>query len=775
MFLNQPQPLMLKKIIALILIIVAIYWSFSVLLPSNISKLDTPKNQFSTERALVHLKEITKAPHYLGSSEHAIVRNYIVKQLDILGFETDTQIGFSMSQWGNLSKPKNIIAKYKGQENGKALVLLTHYDSHPHSSFGASDAGSGVVTILEGLRAFLSENTQPKNDIIVVVTDGEELGLNGADIFVNQHPWAKNAGLVLNFEARGSGGPSYMLIETNQGNAELMKHFVAANPEFPVANSLAYSIYKMLPNDTDLTRFREDGNIDGFNFAFIDDHFDYHTALDTYDRLDRNTLEHQGTYLMPLLQYFTEANLSSVKSTEDYIYFNVPLFKTVIYPFAWIFPMLILAILGFIGLLIYGFKREAFIGSEISRGFAAFFITLFSSAAIGFGLWFLIKQLYPEYNEILHGFTYNGHLYILAFAFLAITICFGVYHKVYKPQNTASLFIAPLFFWLVICTAIAFYLPGASFFIIPVFFGLITLFVLIRQNKPNLILLALLGFPVLTIMSPFIKMFPVGLGLKILFVSCILVVLIFGMLVSLFGFFKRKNLWAYLFLGITVIVLIIAHLQSDFTTERPKPNSLNYVLNTDTNTAVWSTYDAILDAYTKPFLTESPDNASELNQNISNSKYQSGLTYIKDAPTKNLEKPEITIVSDTIINNYREVFIHFKSNRQAERVDVFADSTNVFIKAIINGVVAKTGVERKHAFENRLNNRLFTYFISDNDPLEMRLTLPKNQETTLQFYEATYDLLSNEHFSIPKRTQAMIPKPFVVNDAVIIKSTFVIK
>ncbi|TYB78566.1 M28 family peptidase [Bizionia myxarmorum] len=766
---------MLKKIIAFILIVLAVYWSFFVLLPSDISKLDAPENTFSTERALVHLKEISKAPHYLGNAEHEVVRNYIIQQLETLGLETEVQEQVSISQWGNVSKPKNIVAKLKGKENGKALLLLTHYDSHPHSSFGASDAGSGVVTILEGIRAFISDNKTPKNDIIIVITDGEELGLNGADTFVNKHPWAKNVGLVLNFEARGSGGPSYMLIETNQGNAELMKHFVAANPEFPVANSLAYSIYKMLPNDTDLTRFREDGNIDGFNFAFIDDHFDYHTALDTYERLDRNTLEHQGNYLMPLLHYFSEADLNSVKSTEDYIYFNVPLFKTVIYPFAWIFPMLILAILVFIGLIFHGIKKEAFFFSEIGRGFAAFLLTLISAGGIGLGLLLLIKQLYPQYNDILHGFTYNGHVYIVAFASLALTICFGIYHRLYKSNNTASLLVAPLFFWLVICTLVAMNLPGASFFIIPVFFGLLSLFILIRQKKPNLILLALLGFPVITIMSPFIKMFPVGLGLKILFVTCILVVLIFGMLVSVFGFYKNQKLLARLFLIITITSLVVAHIQSNFSEERPKPNSLNYVLDSDKNTAVWATYDAILDSYTKPFLTEKPDDASILNKNTIGSKYKSGFTYTKNAPLKSLVKPEITIVSDTIINNFRQVHIQFKSNRKAERIEVFADSTNVFKEAIINGVSAKKNTAMENVFTERFNNRLFSYFVSDNEPLEMVLTIPENQKTILTFYEATYDILTNPEFSIPGRTKAMIPKPFVLNDAVIIKSSFEIK
>ena len=35
----------------------------------------------------------------------------------------------------------------------------------------------------------------------------EEVGLDGARLFVNNHPWAKNVGIALNFEARGSGGP----------------------------------------------------------------------------------------------------------------------------------------------------------------------------------------------------------------------------------------------------------------------------------------------------------------------------------------------------------------------------------------------------------------------------------------------------------------------------------------------------------------------------------------------------------------------------------------
>ena len=763
---------MFKKLIAILILCLAVYLSFDALLPNKISNLDTPLTQFSSDRALVHLAEISKAPHYTGNKENARVRNYIISELQKLGLTTETQEGFTNSQWNNFTKPVNILARIKGESNSKALMLLTHYDSNPHSSIGASDAGSGVVTILEGLRAYLAEGNTPKNDIIVCITDAEELGLNGAELFVNQHPWVKDVGLVLNFEARGSGGPSYMLIETNGGNASLMKEFVAANPEYPVANSLAYSIYKMLPNDTDLTVFRRDGDIEGFNFAFIDDHFDYHTANDNYQRLDRNTLEHQGTYLMPLLKHFSQANLTNLKSTEDYIYFNIPFFKTVTYPFSWIIPMLVIALLAFIALLIYGFKQRQLKGKDIGKGFIAFLLSLLISGVVGFFGWKLILFIYPEYNEILHGFTYNGHTYIWFFVLLTLAISFYVYGKVYKSNNVSSLLIAPLFFWLLICALTAFGLKGASYFIIPVYFGLIALFVLIRQQKPSLIVLAFLCIPVLLIMSPLIKMFPVGLGLKILFVSAILLVLIFGLCLPIFGFLKHKKRWSYGFFTLAIISFFVAHFNSQFTEESPKPNSLVYALDADKNTAVWATYDKILDTYTTNFLGETPDETKAFGTNTFGSKYGTGFSYSKSAPVKNIPQPKVEISNDTIIGNLRSYNICIVPQRHVQRIELFTDTTNVFHNFKINGVKIEKKTEEDFAvFDKRKSNRLFCYYVTNDEPLELEISVPKNQQTSIELYEASNDLLENELFSIPKRSKDMIPKPFVLNDAIIVKKT----
>ncbi len=760
---------MLKKAIALLLIIFAIYWSFYALIPHNISDLNAPKSEFSSQRSLIHLKEISKKPHFVGTKNHETVRSYLIKSLEDLGLETQIQEGNTLTDWGTFVRPKNILARIKGSDNSKALLLLSHYDSNPHSSPGASDAGSGVVTILEGLRAFLNDTNIPKNDIIILFSDAEELGLNGASLFVNSHPWADDIGLVLNFEARGSGGPSYMLMETNGGNQKLIQGFSEANPDYPVANSLAYSIYKMLPNDTDLTRFREDANIDGFNFAFIDDHFDYHTALDTYERLDRTTLEHQGSYLMPLLTYFSQADLTNVKSDQDNIYFNVPIFKTVTYPFSWIWPMLILAILIFIGLVFYGINKRTLDSKEMLKAFFPGMAALLINGLVGYAGWKLLCVIYPQYNDILQGFTYNGHAYIWAFSLVSIAVCMWLYSWVYKPENTASLAVPPLFLWLIICGAVAVKLKGASFFIIPVYFGLISLFILVRQKRPNIILMTLLLFPALMILSPFVKMFPVGLGLKMLVASTILVSLIFSLCISVFGFSRYKNRWSYVLFAAAGVFFILAHTKSDYNDDRPKPNSLVYVYDADNDVAIWGTYDTTLDDWTKKYVTDTSNDHPQILANTFASKYNTNFTYTKKATIKPLPLPYIDTQKDTVIANVRHVKLFITPQRSINRMELFADSSFTFLSFNINGL--EVPKHENHVFSNRKSNRLFGYYVTDDQFLEMEFSFPADQKMEFLMYNASNDMLDNPLFDVPRRPADMIPKPFILNDAVIIKKT----
>nr|WP_315231717.1 M28 family peptidase [uncultured Flavobacterium sp.] len=723
-------------------------------------------SEFSTKRALNQVEAISKQPHYVGSKEHEVVANYLVKELNKLGLETSVQEGYTLSDWGNLVQSKNILARIKGTSNSKALLLLSHYDSAPHSySKGASDAGSGVATILESVRAFLYSKTPHKNDIIILFSDAEELGLNGAALFVTKHRWAKEIGLVLNFEARGSSGPSYMLMETNKGNAGLVKEFAAAKATFPVSNSLMYSIYKMLPNDTDLTVFREQGNIQGYNFAFIDDHFNYHTAQDDINHLNKNTLAHQGTYLMPLLNYFSNADLNTTQASEDYVYFTIP-YTFISYPFSWVLPMVVIALVLFIFLLFLGIAKRILSFREIGRGFIPFLGSLIVTGLITFFGWKGLLAVYPQYNDLLNGFTYNGHAYIAAFVLLALAISLVFYNRFSAKKVTMNHYVAPLFIWIVINGALAFSLQGAGFLIIPVYFGLFLFAAFIITQKSRKILSLIFSIPALIIIAPFIQMFPIGLGLKVLFGSAILTVLTFTLLLPVFGTFAKKGIWSLVFFVLAIGFFAKAHSESGYEYGKAKSNSLLYVYDADTDKANWVTYDTNLDSWTKSYLGENPKDAAILNETPLFSKYNSGFTYAAEAPKKDILKPSIAFLEDRIIGNQRYLRIKISPNRNVNRYDIFANEKMAIHNFKANGV---TTLGQKNSLYQRKGKKILSYYVVGNTPLEMQFSVNSSTVFDMELMESSFDLMTNPLFGIAKRENWMMPTPFVLNDAVVIK------
>lgn len=755
-----------NSIVTTIGIVVILIFIFASMMPQLITKEEEALAEFSTERALSQVAIIAQKPHYVGSKNHEVVAQYLKTELNKLGLETHFQEGFTLNDRGILVKSKNIIARIKGSNNSKALLLLSHYDSAPHSfSKGASDDASGVATILEGVRAFLYAKHPQKNDIIILFSDAEELGLNGAALFVNQHPWAKEVGLVLNFEARGSSGPSYMLMETNKGNEALVKEFSKANAKFPVSNSLMYSIYKMLPNDTDLTVFREQGNIQGLNFAFIDGHYNYHTQQDDIQHLSKKTLKHQGTYLMAMLKHFSTINLTQTDSTEDNVYFNIP-FSFISYPFSWVFPMTLIAFAMLVVFIFIAKAKHLLSFRDVVKGFIPLLGSILTAGLVTFIGWNIILQVYPQYNDLLNGFTYNGHAYIAAFVFLSIAICFAFYHHFSQTKMTVNHYIAPLLLWLALNAFLANYLTGAGFLIIPVYFGILIfgVYVLVQISTPTLNLI--LSIPALIILAPFIIMFPIGLGLKVLFGSSILTVLIFVLLLPIFGTFNKKGIWTLFFFITSIFCFTYAHFHSGYEQGRAKSNSLLYVYNADSNSAVWATYDQNLDDWTKTYLGKNNQNPVVLNKLPLASKYNSNFTFTTTAPKINVAKPTITFLKDSVIGNNRYLSIKITPNRKVNRYDIFANTKMDLFNFKANGV---SPLDQKGSTLKRNGMKILSYYVVENEPLLLEFNVNKNAFFDMDLIESSFDLMSNPLFHIKPRSNWMQPTPFVLTDAVLIQ------
>ncbi len=82
----------------------------------------------------------------------------------------------------------NVIGEIKGTQHPDEYVLFSaHFDSWDGGS-GATDNGTGTVTMLEAMRLLATAYPAPKRTILVGHWSGEELGLVGSRAFAEDHP-----------------------------------------------------------------------------------------------------------------------------------------------------------------------------------------------------------------------------------------------------------------------------------------------------------------------------------------------------------------------------------------------------------------------------------------------------------------------------------------------------------------------------------------------------------------------------------------------------------
>lgn len=266
---------------------------------------DAAATAFSAARAMADVREIARAPHPIGTPEHGRVRDYIIARMAALGLSPQTQVASlgarsqtRLDRWdiGVGSPPvTNIVGVLPGRDRSQpAVLIMAHYDTVPDSP-GAADDTAGVASILEAVRAIKARGVAQR-DLIVLITDAEELGLDGARAFFTSHPLRARVGQVVNLEARGGGGRA-MMFETGRGAAGTVDLWAKAGPRADggtTANALAVFVYELMPNGTDFTIPKDEG-IGGLNFAFIGRPSQYHDPSATPDALDQGALQSLGS------------------------------------------------------------------------------------------------------------------------------------------------------------------------------------------------------------------------------------------------------------------------------------------------------------------------------------------------------------------------------------------------------------------------------------------------------------------------------------------------
>lgn len=269
--------------------------------------LDAAPERFSAGRAHAIVAEIARAPHPVGSPEHERVRALLLERMTALGFEAEEQAG----EVDGLALT-NLILRVPGTAPTGTLLCLAHYDSVPTGP-GAGDDSVGVAAWLEAFRTLRERGWRPRNDVLLVLTDGEERGLLGARLFA-EHPLAQAVACVVNLEAIGNGGPA-VLFQLGRDNGACVRAFAAAVPA-PTGTSLGDAVYRRMPNDTDLTVFLQRG-VPGFNLALSVGSPAYHAPHDTPANLDPGSLQHMGECALALAEHLGAADLSALRAPDE--------------------------------------------------------------------------------------------------------------------------------------------------------------------------------------------------------------------------------------------------------------------------------------------------------------------------------------------------------------------------------------------------------------------------------------------------------------------------
>jgi hypothetical protein len=351
--------------------------------PPSPAPADAPAQAFSAERAMADIVGVASAPHPVGSAANHAARDYLVARMTALGLDPQVRPGAGVDRSRFAPNVlvggyvENVVGVLPGRDRSlPAVALMAHYDSVPASA-GASDDAAGVSTVLEVVRAIKARGV-PARDVMVLITDGEEAGLLGADAFFARDPMARHVGFVFNMEARGSAGRVQMFQtgDRNGGSIRLM----TATARRPAASSLTGFIYKYMPNDTDFTVSKRAG-LPGLNYAFIGHQFDYHSASSTPRTQDPGTLQDMGDQVLgPAMAIAFSPTLPA--SAPDLVYGQTPGGLTLAYP-PWIGWLILAAAAIAVGAAVAGARRdERFAWLDLARGAGAVLFAVAAGAAV---------------------------------------------------------------------------------------------------------------------------------------------------------------------------------------------------------------------------------------------------------------------------------------------------------------------------------------------------------------------------------------------------------
>jgi carboxypeptidase Q len=214
----------------------------------------------------------------------------------------------------------NTIAEIRGRELPHEYVMLSaHFDSWDGAS-GATDNGTGTITMMKAMRILRAVHPNPRRTILVGHWSGEEQGLTGSRAFAFDNPAVVDGLQALLNQDNGTGPVRTIGMS---GFTEAGAHFarwLAAIPS-EISDQITLGMPGMpSTGGTDHAAFVCHG-APAFNLSSAGwdyNAYTWHTNLDTYDKISFNDVRHNAL-LIAMLTYLAAEDDSRVSLTRRVI------------------------------------------------------------------------------------------------------------------------------------------------------------------------------------------------------------------------------------------------------------------------------------------------------------------------------------------------------------------------------------------------------------------------------------------------------------------------
>lgn len=419
-------------------------------------------NNYNTQSVLSHIKHISSTPHSVGSPGHNKVANYIQKELESFNLtyeiQEDTVVNF-FNKIPIIAPVKNIVTILPSEKkDADSVLFIAHYDSSPNS-FGANDNSVAVAALLETIKVLLKERTPRKNNLIFLFNDAEEVGLHGIKTFLENHPLSQSINLAINFEARGSSGPTLMF-QVSPRSKQFLKHLSEA--PLMQADSAMNFLYTLSPNKTDLSEVFARG-IAGVNFAYIENANAYHNPLDNFESINQKSIINHSSIALFLSNLVANMDLTNLKFfQQNTLYFNFGSFGIFTISPALILILFCITLGNFI-FIGKGLKTNyQWRVSNFLKSFGYYFIFLFSFLLVLVPTHLFIKLKYPSMIFTSRALS----LFCVAVTLIGLTILF--FQK--KSSEKYGFYFGAIALWVLLSGITIIKIREVShFFVLPVF------------------------------------------------------------------------------------------------------------------------------------------------------------------------------------------------------------------------------------------------------------------------------------------------------------------